>query len=85
MIAILLILQRVLSANQIRVHMEPLASMTDSTDAVARILILENSAHVSIIVVIYILIKYIFIMSYIVCSGSVTVYYVIPSLSFTSM
>ena len=49
----LLILKIVLFASQIRVHMEPLASMTDSTDAVARILILENTAHVSIIAVIY--------------------------------
>ena len=49
----LLVLQRVLSASQIRVHMEPLASMMENTDVVARILILENTAHVSIIAVLY--------------------------------
>jgi len=45
------ILQRVLSASEIRVNMEAFASMTESTDAVARIIILEKPANVSVIAV----------------------------------
>ena len=48
-----MVLQRVLFANKIRVNMEALACMTDSTDAVARIGIMEKPAQVSVIAVIY--------------------------------
>ena len=52
-IPISLLLQRVLSVRQIRVNMEAFASITESTDAVARIIILEKPAHVSVIIVVY--------------------------------
>ena len=47
----LLILQRVLAASQIHVNMEAFASMKESADAVANIIILEKPAHVSVIAV----------------------------------
>ena len=50
---IVLLLQRVLSASQIRVDMEAFASMMDSTDADARVIILEKRANVSFIAVMY--------------------------------
>ena len=42
-----------LYAGEIRVNMEAFVSMTESTDAVARIIILENTADVSVISVMY--------------------------------
>ena len=50
---IMLLLQRVLYASQIRVDMEAFASMMDSTDADARVIILEKRANVSFIAVMY--------------------------------
>ena len=49
----LLLLQGVLSASQIPVNMEAFVSMTDSTDADARVIILEKRANVSFIAVMY--------------------------------
>ena len=49
----LFILQRMLSASKIRVNMGAFASMTERTDAVARIIIMEKLAQVSAIAVIY--------------------------------
>ena len=45
----LLIVQRALSASQIRVNMEEFVSMTENTDAVARRIILGKPANVSLI------------------------------------
>jgi len=50
---ILSILQRVLSANQIHVNMGAFVGMTDITNAVARVIMLEKPANVSFIAVIY--------------------------------
>jgi len=49
----LLILQRMLSARQIPVNMEAFASLSDSTNAVARNIIMEKPAQVSVIAVMY--------------------------------
>ena len=70
-ISILFILQRVLYASKIRVNMEAFASMTDRTDAVARIIIMEKPAQVSGIVVMYNYNIYFYNLLY---SGSVTLY-----------
>ena len=77
-IPILFILQRVLSANQIRVNMEAFASMMECTDAVARIIILEKPALVSVIAVTY---NYKVNCHNLLYSGSVTLYSVISLLS----
>ena len=50
---ILLFLQRVLSARLIRVNMEAVASTMESTNAVARMIIMEKPANVSVIEVMY--------------------------------
>ena len=76
-IPILLILQRVLSASQIRVNMEAFASMTESTDAVARRIILGKPANVSVIAVMY---NYKIYFHNLLYSGSVTLYNVVPLL-----
>ena len=70
-ISILFILQRVLYASKIRVNMEAFASMTDRTDAVARIIIMEKPAQVSGIAVMYNYNIYFYNLLY---SGSVTLY-----------
>jgi len=49
----LFILQRVLSATQIRVNMEAIVGMMESIDAIAQMGILEKPAKVSFIAIIY--------------------------------
>ena len=71
---ILLILQRVLFANRIRVKMVALASMTESTNAFARINIMEKPAQVSVIAVMDQHKIYVHNLLY---SGSVTLYSII--------
>ena len=71
----LLILQRVLSATQIRVNMEAIARMMDCIDAVAQMIILEILAKVSVIAVMYTYKIYFHNLLY---SVSVTLYNVIP-------
>ena len=58
-----------LSASQIRVNMEVFANMTESTDAVARMIILEKPANVSYVAVMY---KYKIYFHNLLYSGSVT-------------
>ena len=64
-----LILQRVLSARLIRVNMEAVASTMESTNAVARMIIMEKPATVSVIAVMY---NYKIYFHNILHSGSVT-------------
>ena len=66
-----------LSASQIRVNMEAFASMTESTDAVARMIILEKLANVSFLVVMYNYKIYFYNLLY---SQSVTLYTVVTLL-----
>ena len=75
---ILLILQRVLSARQIRVNMEVFASILESILAVARMIILEKPANVSFIAVMYNYNKIYF--HNLLHSENVTFYSVVPFL-----